>query len=82
MKFLVGIFLGASLLFGAVDINHADAKNLATLKGIGKSKADKIIEYRKQHGCFSDIGQLINIKGIGKAIVANNENNIIIKPCK
>lgn len=81
MKFLVGVLLGASLLFGMVDINHADAKKLATLQGVGKSKADKIVEYRKAHGCFSDKAQLTKVKGIGEATLAKNKDNITTKPC-
>jgi competence protein ComEA len=82
MKLLVGVLLGVSVLFGMVDINHADIEKLSTLQGIGKSKASKIVEYRKANGCFSDKMQLIKVKGIGKAILAKNKKNIIIKPCK
>ena len=42
MKFFVMISLAISLLFSAVDINTADAEELATLKKIGKKKAQEL----------------------------------------
>jgi len=82
MKLLVGVLLSCSLLFAMVDINHADSKELTSLKGIGKSKAEKIIEYRKSNGCFKSINELVNVKGIGKGIVTKNESQMKITSCK
>ena len=39
-----------------IDINQADAKTLTTLKGIGKDRAVKIIQYREKNGPFEKIG--------------------------
>jgi len=81
MKFLVIIALGVSLLFGAVDINTADAKELATLKGIGMKKAAKIIKYREKH-CFKSVKELKKVKGIKKKILKKNKGNISASECK
>ena len=82
MKLLLGLFLSVGLLFGMVDINKADVKELITLKGVGKAKAIKIIEYRKANGCFKDIEDITNVKGIGKGIIKKNQKMIQITPCK
>ncbi len=82
MKFLAGILLGVSMLFGAIDINHADKKELSTLKGVGDLKAVKIIEYRKAHGCFKDVTGLTQVKGIGEGILVKNQANMKALPCK
>lgn len=59
-----------------VDINHADAKALATLKGIGAKKAAAIVAYRTAHGSFQSINDLSHVKGIGdKALVRLQNKN-------
>lgn len=48
-----------------IDINNADKETLALLPGIGPSKADAILKYRKDNGKFKSIGDLTMVKGIG-----------------
>ena len=57
-----------------ININKADTKTLTTLKGIGKDRAVKIIEYREQNGPFQKIEDLMKVKGIGKKIFEQNKN--------
>lgn len=47
-----------------VNINTADEAALMTLTGIGKAKAEAIIEYREKHGGFDSIEELKQIEGI------------------
>ena len=54
----------------SVDINQADATQLATLKGIGPKKAEAIIAYRAAHGGFKTVNDLANVKGIGVKALA------------
>ena len=61
-----------------VNINEADADTLVTLKGIGKDRALKIIEYREQNGPFQKPEDIMNVKGIGKKIFEQNKDFIII----
>lgn len=81
MKILAMIFLGVSLLFGAVDINRADVKELSALKGVGTKKAGAIIEYRTAN-CFKSIDELAKVKGIGKKTVEKNRDNLSASECK
>ena len=54
-----------SLSMAAVNINTADLAQLETLNGIGPTKAQAIIQYRKEHGSFKSVNELDNVKGIG-----------------
>jgi competence protein ComEA len=57
-----------------ININQADAKTLTALKGIGKDRALKIIEYREQNGPFLTIEDIMKVKGIGKKIFEQNKD--------
>ena len=50
-----------------VSINSAGIEELATLPGIGKTTAQKIIDYRQEKGSFLSLEELMNVKGIGKS---------------
>jgi len=50
---------------GKVRLNTATAQQLETLPGIGPVTAQLILDYRQQHGAFTDLAQLLDIKGIG-----------------
>ncbi len=64
---VVAIFVFVPLLHAVdkVNINTATEKELATLPGIGKGIATRIVEYRKAHGGFKSIDELKKVKGIG-----------------
>jgi len=79
--FFILIFM-YSLVFSAVDINHADVKELATLKGIGIKKATRIVKYREKHGCFKNLKEFKKVKGVKKKTIKKNKENIIIGECK
>ncbi|MDD3531269.1 MAG: helix-hairpin-helix domain-containing protein [Candidatus Pacebacteria bacterium] len=48
-----------------VNINTADATTLDTLPHVGPALAQKIIDYRTQHGSYARIEDLQNVSGIG-----------------
>ncbi len=50
-----------------ININTATKEELQTLTGIGASKAEAIIEYRKKNGNFNTIEDIKNVSGIGEA---------------
>lgn len=82
MKLLVGLLTSCGLMFGMVDINHADVKELSMLNGIGEAKAQNIVEHRKANGCFETVEALMNVKGIGQGIIEKNKTNMKVTACK
>ena len=52
-----------------ININKASMEELMTLKGIGESKAKRILAFRKKHGSFKRIKDLRRVKGIGRKTV-------------
>ena len=65
---------------GPVNVNKADAATLSTeLKGVGMSKAEAIVAYRKKHGLFKNADDLAKVKGIGIKTVSKNRQNILLK---
>lgn len=49
-----------------ININTADTRELIKLSGIGEVKAAAIVAYREEHGAFSSVEELLNVKGIGE----------------
>ncbi|MFR0688323.1 ComEA family DNA-binding protein [Enterobacterales bacterium AE_CKDN230030158-1A_HGKHYDSX7] len=61
----------------AVNINTASAEELQkSLKGIGKVKAQAIVDYRASNGPFTTVDQLLEVKGIGKGTLEKNRDRI------
>lgn len=81
MKSLILILLSFSFLIASVDLNNATQKELTSLKGIGKSKAEAIIEYRKKH-CFNSVDEVVKVKGIGKKFVEKHKGELSVGECK
>jgi competence protein ComEA len=51
---------------GKVNINTATERELEALPGIGQVLAQRIVDYRIQHGPFREIRDLLKVEGIGE----------------
>lgn len=49
-----------------VNVNSADASQLAMLPRVGPSVAQRILDYRKQNGPFKKLEDLMLVRGIGE----------------
>lgn len=61
-----------------VNINNADAVQLAKLPQIGAKMAQRILEYRKSSGGFKRLQDLLKVKGIGEKLFAKLQPLITI----
>lgn len=62
-----------------VNINKANQEELTTLPGIGTATAQKIIDYRKEHGSFKAIEDIKKVSGIGDSKFNQIKNLIKVK---
>ena len=62
-----------------VNLNTADAETLRRdLFGIGAAKAKAIVAYREGNGPFTSVDELLEVKGIGKALLEKNRDRVVI----
>ena len=64
---------------GKININQADQSQLQALTGIGPAKAQKIIDYREEHGGFQSIEEIMNVAGIGEKTFENIKDQISVR---
>lgn len=62
-----------------VNINTANLEKLQTLPGVGNATAQKILDYKKEHGNFKNIEEIKNVSGIGESKFNNLKNYIVVK---
>lgn len=65
---------------GLLNLNTADAVTLQKeLNGIGKAKAEAIVSYREANGPFTSVDELLEIKGIGNALLDRNRIKLSVE---
>lgn len=63
----------------ALNLNTADAEALRQgLAGIGQAKAEAIIAHREANGAFTSVDELLEVKGIGKALLERNRERLAV----
>ncbi|MBP6096200.1 MAG: helix-hairpin-helix domain-containing protein [Methyloversatilis sp.] len=73
MRHLICVLLlsfASPFAIAALDLNTATEAELDALPGVGPSRAQAIIEYRRTHGDFASVDDLGKVKGIGEKTLA------------
>jgi competence protein ComEA len=60
-----------------LDLNSATLEQLEGLPGVGPVTAQKILDYRQQHGAFHSVAELEGVPGIGPAHMAQLKGLVI-----
>lgn len=63
---------------GPLSLNSATAADLESLPGIGPVLAARIVAYREQSGPFRSVDQLIEVAGIGSAVVGGLDGLVTV----
>lgn len=63
---------------GPVNLNTATEEQLDTLPGVGPSTAQAIIDYRSEHGRFTRVEDLLEVRGIGDAKFATLRSRVTV----
>ncbi len=61
-----------------ININTASAEELARLQGVGPVIAQRIVDYREQHGRFVSAEDLTKVPGVGTKTLEKNRERITI----
>ena len=61
-----------------ININQASASELIQLKGIGPKLAERIVQYREEHGPFRVPEDIMKVKGIGPKKWEANKHQITV----
>jgi competence protein ComEA len=61
-----------------ININQASAGELIQLKGIGPKLAERIVQYREEHGPFRVPEDIMKVKGIGPKKWEANKHQITV----
>ena len=62
----------------SVSLNSATLEQLMTLKGVGPSTAQKIVDYRNENGSFKAIEEIMNVKGIKQKMFDRIKDSITL----
>lgn len=73
-----GATQSASQFKGKINLNKASLEQLQSLPGIGKKKAQAILDYRKKHGKFKSTNDLTKVKGIGEKMLKKLKGKISV----
>ena len=63
---------------GKISLNTATLSQLDTLPGIGPVYAGRIVDYRNEHGRFTNTNELLNIQGIGSSLFSRLKDEVTI----
>jgi competence protein ComEA len=61
-----------------VNLNTATLEELDTLPGVGPATAQAILDHRAEHGPFTAVDQLLDVRGIGDAKLAELRDRVSV----
>ncbi len=70
---------GAEADDGRIDLNTADAAALSALPGIGESKAEAIVAFRREHGPFASPEDIMLVPGIKSGTYEKLKDRIAVR---
>jgi len=62
-----------------LNLNIATAEELARLPGIDEALAQRIVQYREEHGLFRKIEDIMEVSGIGQGKFDNMKEQITVE---
>jgi competence protein ComEA len=62
-----------------ININKACVGELAQLKFIGPKFAERIVQYRTEHGPFERVEDIMKVRGIGQKALDANKDRITLE---
>lgn len=75
---LFALWVGQCVAVESVDINHADAIQIAAvLDGIGEKKAQRLVAWRQAHGPFHNVVEVAQVPGIGQRLAERNQARLV-----
>ncbi len=77
---VAGAYSGQAAPKSKVNINTASAAELETLQRIGPKVAQRIVDYRTQHGDFKRVEELMKVRGIGQKLFDLVKERITVGP--
>jgi len=70
---------GKQAISGKLNLNTATVEQLTLLPGVGPSKAERVIAFRKKNGEFKRVADLRKVKGFGYKTIKKLEPYLDIK---
>lgn len=64
---------------GKININTADTALLDQLRGVGEVMAQRIVDYRNEHGSFKSIDEIMLVPGIGEKKFEDIQDQICVE---
>jgi len=73
-----GMAAGGQAASSRLDLNTATAAQLEELPGVGEVTAQRILEWRAEHGRFTSVDQLLDVSGIGDTRLADIRGRVTV----